>query len=138
MNFSSDTWHIIPKPLMYGGNKGLFTFIAGVVLIVASFWTGGATAVPGAKLLGIGAGLSGFVGTLGVALALGGIAQMLAPSPQQFDYADNEGNKKQSYLLNNPTNLVEAGSVIPIAYGEVFIGSVNIGAGLSVKDIPIT
>lgn len=135
MNFGNDTWHIIPKPIGYGSSKGIFTFIVGIVLIVASFWTGGATLAPGLKAMGVGAGLSGFVGTMGVALALGGIAQMMAPSPQNFDYSQNEGNKKQSYLLNNPNNLVEAGSVIPVAYGEVYVGSVNIGAGVSVVDI---
>jgi predicted phage tail protein len=135
MNFGADTWHIIPKPIGYGSNKGIFTFIVGVVLIVASFYTGGATLAPGLKAMGVGAGFSGFLGSMGLALALGGIAQMMSPSPQNFDYSENEGNKKQSYLLNNPNNLVEAGSTIPVAYGEVFIGSVNIGAGLSVKDI---
>lgn len=136
MNFSDNTWHIIPKPLMYGSSKGIFSFIIGAVLIAASFWTGGATAVPGAKMLGIGAGFSGLAGTLGAALVLGGIAQMITPSPQSPSFSDNEGNKKQSYLLNNPNNLVEPGNSIPMAYGEVFIGSINIGAGLNVTDIP--
>jgi predicted phage tail protein len=113
----------------------MFSFIAGAILIAAAFWTGGATLAPAMKTIGVGAGFGGLVGTMGVALVLGGIAMMLAPSPTQFSYSNNEGNKKQSYLLNNPTNLVEAGSTIPVAYGQVFIGSVNIGAGLSVTDI---
>jgi len=139
MNFSDkDTWHILPVPHGAGDNAGIFAIIAGVVLLVAAFWTGGATAAPGAKLLGVGAGLGGFVGTMGVALVLGGVAQLMTPTPGEFDYDSRDtSEQKKSYIFQGPVNSVEPGVALPIAYGETFIGSIFISGGLEISDISV-
>lgn len=138
MDFSDkDTWHILPVPAGAGDNSlAVFTIVAGVVLIAASYWTGGATAVPGAKLLGVGAGVGGFIGSLGVALVLGGVAQLFAPNPGQFsaDQRDSSEQKK-SYIFNGSVNTVEPGATIPLVYGQSFIGSIFISGGLKINDI---
>jgi predicted phage tail protein len=138
MNFSDkETYHILPIPVGAGDNSlAIFTIIAGVILIAASFYTGGATAGPGAKLLGVGAGLGGFIGSMGVALALGGVAMMMAPSPTDFggDSRDS-GEGRKSYIFNGAVNTVEPGTTIPLVYGESFIGSTFISGRLKINDI---
>jgi predicted phage tail protein len=139
MNFSDkETFHILPIPSGKGENAGIFTIIAGVILVALSFYTGGATAAPGMKLLGVGAGLGGFVGTMGAALVLGGISMLLAPSPPDANMdARNTEDQSKSYLFGGPVNTTEPGSTVPVVYGESFIGSTFISGGLEITDIPI-
>jgi predicted phage tail protein len=125
MSFKDEEWRIMPLPAGAGGKGGLFTAIAGVVLIavgaVASYFGYGAIGVPLMKL--------------GLAMVIGGVAQMLAPQPGTADYGDREIDKKPSYLFNGPVNTSQPGVTIPVVYGESFIGSSFISGGLTVTDV---
>ncbi|WID42047.1 tail assembly protein [Pseudomonas phage ZQG1] len=98
-------------PIVDGSKKGgLFQTIAGVVLMVASIWY--------PPLFNVG-----------LALTMGGVAQMLAPQPQAMGSADRPENRP-SYAFNGPVNTRAQGNPVPILYGEMIIGSAVISAGI--------
>ena len=72
-----------------------------------------------------GAGLTGgwlgtFVGALGVSMAIGGIAQMLAPQP---GIQSESAASKPSYLFNGPVNSARQRGCVPLCYGgPILIG----------------
>ncbi|RWB08775.1 MAG: tail assembly protein [Mesorhizobium sp.] len=92
--------HIVPQ---FNGGKsgGLGQILIGAALIAIGVFTFGATTFWGSMLLKVGA-LS----------LLGGLAQLLAPTPE------NDTSKDQSRYLGSPKNTVSIGTRIPILYGE--------------------
>lgn len=125
MTFKETEWRMIPLAAGAGGKGGMFAAIAGVVLIavgaVASFYGYSAIGVPLMKL--------------GLALVIGGVAQMLAPQPGTGNYGDREVDKKPSYLFNGPVNTSQPGVTIAVVYGKSHIGSAFISGGLTVTDV---
>ena len=139
MEFSNETWHICPIAAGTSGNTaGILTIVAGIALIAISYYVPPA-GVYGAGLLagaGVGAGFAGFVGTLGLAMVLGGVAQMMTPSPPEFDYGTRDDpEEKASYIFNGPVNVASPGVTVPVAYGTTYIGSVFISGGLKAETI---
>lgn len=120
--------HIVPVLAGRGGRRGLGKIIAGVFLIGAAFFFPGAIGAIGASTgLGITAGQ---VAGLGVALALSGLGQMLAPKPKS--------NKDQSsYLFEGGANVTTEGGPVPLVYGRFRVNPVLVGVGLSTEDIAV-
>lgn len=121
-------------PVILGAKKeGLFQVILGVALIsVAAFFTAGSALAWGSVL---GSGATGFgaaVASFGLSLALGGVAQMLAPSMKggPTDRPENQ----PSYAFNGPVNTSAQGNPVPLLYGRMIIGSHVISAGIEAKD----
>ena len=52
-------------------------------------------------------------------------------SPVQADTANDDPN---SFNFNGILNTVNAGSAIPVVYGEVFTGSIIVSAGIDTED----
>lgn len=73
--------------------------------------------------------------SMGFSLILGGVAQMLAPTPKSPGAADRPDNKP-SYAFDGPVNTVAQGNPVPICYGRMIVGSQVISAGLSVEEVP--
>lgn len=122
MQFDESDWHIIPVP---EGAKsgGLFMMLLGAVLIVASFWVGGPAWLAPAML------------KAGIGIAIGGLAQLMAPAPVTNNYAERERpEERASYLFDGARNKTEQGDAIPVVYGETFVGSVVVSAGIDVGD----
>ena len=161
-----------------GGGGGAGKILAGIGLITFAILTAGA----GAGFLGLGAGLtgtaatgplavgfavqSGFVlgaaasvaiGSIGAALVLGGVAEIISPQPkipQNFGSFGNVGGSRfgsrnstggpvgverafsgqQSYAYNGAANTVGVGATVPVAYGKVLIGSHLLRSKLEVTD----
>lgn len=124
MNFSENTWHILPVPMGY---SGALKTIAGVALIVVgavvNYVTGGTLGTPIMKF--------------GAVLALTGVASLFAPSPNVGNYEDRESpSERPSYLFNGPTNRTSAGGAVPLVYGfNVVVGSTFLSGGLEVGDV---
>lgn len=118
-------------PVISGSkNGGLFQTVVGVVLIavgaVMTFASGG-TASP------LAAGLI----SMGIAMTIGGVAQMLSPAPKapnQEDQASTEN--KPSYLFNGAFNSTQQGLPVPVVYGEMLVGSSVIAVGTWAEAIP--
>jgi len=123
----------------------------------------GATSIFGASAATAGfAGFATAVGTalsaVGASLVLGGVADMISPQPQLPSFDGFDGAQRfsgverfggaalgsdpqvrgvtggQSYAYNGPANVAGVGGVIPVAYGNVIIGSSLISARIEVTN----
>jgi predicted phage tail protein len=112
--------------------------IAGIALIALSF--GIASLAAGAALAG---SLSGFAlqavafGTqagllAGIGLVLGGVAQLLTPTPK---ISQDEGDPRKSFSFSGIQNTNRAGVPVPVVYGETLVGSVVISAGIDIVQV---
>jgi len=141
MHFRSPV-HIVPVPRGSKNNKGIATVLIGVALIAASAVTMGA-ATPGAggllaaeavSLGSLGSITAGQFLMLGASLALGGVMQMLTPTPKINDYTSRE-DKKVSFLFNGAINRQEQGGAVPIIYGgPIQVGSILVSGGVRINE----
>lgn len=91
--------HIVPQ--FCGGKEGgFFQMLLGVALVGVGL------------LLGAGGMVGGLLIKVGAMMFLGGLAQLLAPQPE-----DNDDEKKNRYL-GAPKNTVKIGTRVPILYGQ--------------------
>jgi predicted phage tail protein len=102
-------------------------------LVVGAFFTGGATI----GLLGLAApvAVSSVLGTIGVSLVLGGIANLLSPTPQLSLGNDGANDPRKSYSFSGIQNTSRQGVPVPIVYGETLVGSVVISAGIDTVQV---
>jgi predicted phage tail protein len=103
--------------------------IAGIALIALSFLI-----IP----LGIaaaGAGIATAVGLAGASLVLGGIAQLLTPTPKVAQGVDKQDDPRKSYSFSGIQNTSRQGTPVPIVYGETVVGSVVISAGIDTVQV---
>jgi predicted phage tail protein len=111
IQFNNDnTLHIVP--IATGSKSKWIGSIIGVVLIII-----------GAILYYVYPAnpVSGYLFKAGAALILGNIASVLS-------MPDTNGNRERpeerpSYTYNGATNTTEQGTIIPLVYGEMFVGS---------------
>lgn len=113
--------------------------IAGVALIALSFGIG-AIVSAGVAIGGLaGIGNLGTIGVgLGASLVLGGVAQLLTPTPQLQNTGQNsDADPRKSYSFSGIQNVSRQGLPVPIVYGETIIGSIVISAGISTERVAI-
>jgi len=137
-------------PVLTGaGGGGVGQIFAGIGLVALAIIAG---PVAGG-FLGLGAGLSGVgggiaasglvggafataIGSIGAALILGGVAQMISPAPQNAMAASmergSEAAKLESFSFSGIVNTAKQGMPVPVAYGRVVVGSAVISVGLDV------
>lgn len=118
-------------PVIAGaGNNGGWLALIGIVIIalVLAVPTGGGSLGYAALLDGtLGTGAS-FLLTLGLALTLGGVSQMIFGPANLAE--KNRPDQKPSYLFDGPVNLYGQGGPFPIGVGQMRVGSVVISAGI--------
>ena len=66
---------------------------------------------------------------MGVALVLGGVANLLVKQPKMTTGGTQEDGK--NYGFNNLANVTQQGASIPLCYGEITIGAQVISQGVS-------
>ena len=93
-----------------GGDNGLLNVVLGVVLIVASFYTGG-LATAGYMSAAAAANVGAVALSVGVSLTLTGIMQLLAPDP------DEPENRKSAYFSATKSTTA-ADTPIPLSFGR--------------------
>jgi predicted phage tail protein len=159
-------------PVLGGAGGGTGKILAGVALVAFAIATAGA----GSGFLGLGAGLTGtaatgplaagfavqsgfvlgaaastLIGSIGVALVLGGVSQLISPTPQmgtigplggvggtgrrQTSTEGTEFDPQESYSFSGIQNTSKQGVPVPVVYGETVVGSVVISAGIDVDTI---
>lgn len=118
---ASKTISIVPVVSGAGGS-GLTKVILGAVLITASFFV-----PPGPW--------SAALFNVGVSLALGGVAQMLAPSPPTNK--PREDQTEPAYLFDGAVNTTAQGHPVPVGYGRMIVGSAVISAGVDTVDVSV-
>jgi predicted phage tail protein len=107
--------------------------ILGALLIIGAFFTGGATI----GLLGLAApvAVSSVLLFAGATLLLGGVAQLLTPTPKATQGADGQDDPRKSYSFSGIQNTSRQGVPVPIVYGETVVGSVVISAGIDTVQV---
>lgn len=115
-------------PMPAGAKRGgLMQVVVGVALVVASF-------IPGLNAIAWGSmTLSGAMASMGMAMALGGLVQMLSPQQRALSVKDGPNNGA-SYNFNGPVNTTAQGNPVPLLYGEMIVGSSTISAGIYSED----
>jgi predicted phage tail protein len=103
--------------------------ILGVALFaLATFATAGGGAIFGAaiaKNIGFLAATQAF----GVALALGGVAQLITPVPKVPQGPDTDNDPRKTYNFSGIQQTSRQGVPVPCVYGLTLVGSVVISAG---------
>ena len=125
----STTFELVP--VINGAKSSLGQILFGAALIVASFFMPPTLFGSAALATNVGNAVFG----IGMSLALGGVAQLLAPKVK----AENKEavENKPSYIFNGAVNTVAQGNPVPILYGRMRVGSQVVSAGITSNDIPL-
>jgi len=139
------------------GGGGTGSILAGIGLIAAAIvlgpaaggflglgaGLGGATGAGAAVSLGlVGGGFASAIGFMGAALVLGGVAQMIAPTPSTASVnsvggTSGSSDPRESYSFNGVQNTSRQGVPVPIIFGEVICGSITVSAGIDVAQVKV-
>jgi predicted phage tail protein len=127
-------------PVMAGAGSGVGKILAGIGLIAAAIILG---PVAGG-FLGLGVtgvltgGVATAIGALGSALVLGGVSQLLTPTPQLGVSSTGETfsgeDPRKSYSFSGIQQTSRQGVPVPIVYGETIVGSVVVSASILTDD----
>ena len=156
--FGKNDLAIVPVVM---GSGVLDRFLGGVALVGLAVATGGVSlgaagfAVTGSASIG-GMAISSSVatalaigGNVGIALTLGGVAQMLSPQPlgpmemlNPSSFLNGAGaqsvnrgaNGQESYYYRGAINSVGAGATVPVVFGTALIGSHVLSADLDISN----
>jgi len=149
-------------PVLGGAGGGVGKIVTGVALVAAAILlapagaavlgiagAGGGAATAAGFTLGIAA--ANLAATVGVALILGGVSQLISPTPQlgtigplggvggsgrrQTSTEGTEFDPQESYSFSGIQNTSKQGVPVPLVYGETIVGSVVISAGIDVDTI---
>jgi predicted phage tail protein len=105
--------------------------IAGVALIaLASFVTFGTLG----GIVAAGA-INAAVFGVGVSLVLGGVAELLTPTPKIPQGPDTQDDPRKSYSFSSIQNTSRAGTPVPIVYGRCIVGSVVVSGGIDTVQV---
>jgi len=114
---------IVPKVIGAGGDNGVLQVVLGVVLVVAGYFTFGATSPYGMALIGAGVGM-----------AIGGITQMLMPSVDTTQDNNQDGNRANKGFGGAVTTVAQ-GNPVPVLRGRREIGGFINSAGQYPEDL---
>ncbi|WLG49101.1 tail assembly protein [Pseudomonas sp. FP1742] len=124
----SGTTEIRIVPVISGSkNGGLFQTVLGVVMIVVGVVASAfGQAWIGAPLI-----------QMGIAMTIGGVIQMLSPTPKSPSQQEQAGTEnKPSYLFNGAFNSTQQGLPVPVVYGQMLVGSSVVAVGTWAEAIP--
>ena len=113
--------YIIPT-VKGAGDNAFGKIVAGIVLVVAAYFTGG-TAL---------AFLQVPLASAGISLILGGIVQLLTPVPN-FN-ANDEATRQSSFFQGNASTILQ-GYPVSIVYGRALVSPLPISISLSYEDV---
>ncbi len=137
----SDVVKVMPVVSGAGG-RGLGSVLLGAALIGGAILSGGASlgltgfssnaivGVSSSSFLGTAAAAT-VAGNIGLALTLGGIAQMITPVPKQPDFSQGDGG----FAFSGIDNVSREGVPVPVVYGEMIVGSVVLSTKLVANKI---
>ncbi|EES0864702.1 tail assembly protein [Escherichia coli] len=113
--------HIVPR-LAGAKSGGVFQTVLGAALVAAAIW-----------MPGIGIAASNIMFSMGAAMALGGVAQLLAPKAKTPEYRSTDNGKQNTYF-SSLDNMIAQGNPMPVPYGEMLVGSRRISQDISTRD----
>lgn len=165
MLLGKEDFHIVPVTAggKGGAGKGIGKVVLGVAMVAGAFFTAGAS-LSAAPAIGIGAGeavattvavgatagwgasvgglgliTAGQLGVMGAMMALGGISQLITPTPKIQNPAQAYGQMeapaaRPSFIYGGPANTMEQGGPVPIIYGRMRVGSTLMSASITSDD----
>ncbi len=135
LHYPSASFEAIRIVPVVAGAGATGRIIAGVALFaVATLATAGGGAIFGAAIAK-NIGFLAATQAVGVSLALGGVAQLLTPTPTISQGVDSDTDPRRSYSFSGIQNVSRQGIPVPVIYGEVFTGSVVISAGINTEEV---
>jgi predicted phage tail protein len=140
-------------PVIVGAGRGVGQILAGVALVALAIVAGpaaggflglgaglgGATGAGAAVSLGlVGGGFASAVGFIGVSLIIGGVAQLISPTPSMGSLTSGrEAARLESFSFSGIVNTSKQGMAVPICYGRAFVGAAVISSGLDVDQVAV-
>jgi len=132
-------------PVMAGAGGGAGRILLGAALIGVSLALPGG-GLFGASVFGAAGGPIAAAGTLttvatslsyiGASLVLGGVAQLLSPTPRMNTGANSDQDPRKSYSFSGIQNISRQGVPVPVIYGETIVGSVTVSSTVLTFDPP--
>jgi predicted phage tail protein len=98
--------------------------IAGIALVAVGLFVPGIGALGVQLLVGVGA-----------SLVLGGVAELLTPTPKVPQGPDTQDDPRKSYSFSSIQNTSRSGTPVPIVYGRCVVGSVVISGGIDTVQV---
>jgi predicted phage tail protein len=135
-------------PVIVGAGRGVGMILAGVALVGLAVVTGGsslaltvggfkALAATGAAAATATATFAAAVGNIGLFLLVGGVAQLISPTPSLGFNTGKEAARLESFSFSGIVNTSKQGMAVPICYGRAFVGSAVISSGLDVDQVAV-
>jgi predicted phage tail protein len=118
-------------PVVQGSKSGGLQVLLGVALIAAAVLVPGVGAAAAGSFFAGGAW--GVVGSIGISLALGGVAQMIAGTQKGLSSSEAADNKP-SYNFSGIKNTATQGNPVPLCYGEMVVGSAVASLSIVAED----
>ena len=85
----------------------------------------------------LGSTAAALIGSVGVGLALSGVSQLMAPTPQIQAGQNSEKDPRKSYSFSGVQNTSRQGLPVPVIYGEVIVGSIVVSAGIDIQQVEV-
>ena len=120
-------------PVMAGAGA-VGRIVAGIALVAFALLFAPGAALAGG-LITLGSQAVPIIIGVGVSLALGGVAQLLTPTPKVLTGPDTQNDPRKSYSFSGIQNTSRQGTPVPIVYGETIVGSVVISAGIDTVQV---
>jgi predicted phage tail protein len=128
--------HIVPMAAGAIEGKSIAKIVLGAALIALSFvFPGFGVAGAAASATLFGASASTTLLVAGAAMALGGLASLLAPTPSNKAKDNDKPAERASFIFNGPVNRVEEGGVLPVGFGRMRVGSILGSASLQIEKL---
>ena len=125
-----EVFSIAPVIAGAGGSVGRILLGAGLIataFLVPGLGTSLGTVGVFGKTLGV---VSAGIGAIGAGLALGGISEIISPTPKPQQRSEAE--RLQSFTFSGIVNTTTQGTPVPVILGRAYAGSVVISSGLDV------
>lgn len=118
-------------PVVVGaGSKDIINIIVGVALIAAVFFFPQSAIFAAPLFAEVTVGT--VIASIGISLALSGVAGLLTPTPSTSNSAPEESPESQpSTSFNGAVNTMSQGHPVPVGYGRMLVGSQVISVALA-------
>lgn len=118
-------------PVVSGAKDGLGQILMGAALLAAVFYTGG---MAGAGFSMVGTSwLSSVAISMGTAMVLGGVSQLLAKAPDSVGSGLDFTKDAETWAFSSPTLTTGQGGCVPLLYGTMRIGGHVVSAGIDAQ-----
>ena len=133
----SEEIRIVPVAV---GAGGFFKSTIGKIVIGAALIAAPMLAPALFPTFAVGAGtisLGAISTSIGISLALGGVSQMLTPTPDLPTFSGNDSalDPQSNYSFSGVQNVSRSGVPVNLIFGEIFTGSVIVSAGIDTAQV---